>query len=197
MLSSTEVYANAGPSASFITTVKGGRFYFDQPRFDIEEIAHALGMQCRFTGHCRKFYSVAEHSLLVSLLMERLHLGDPFEGLMHDAQEAYFMDLASPWKAMIPEYKALEKKLERLMRINYGLYPVPSDGCKTADYIALAIEARQLMADKGSSFLYPPGILEEANRWKHLHLSGYEPEVARDHFLAAFGEMGSPRGYNR
>ena len=45
-------------------TLKGNKFDFDEPRnnkYDIEEIAHALSMKCRFNGHCHTFYSEADH----------------------------------------------------------------------------------------------------------------------------------------
>ena len=77
------------PSANFIATYSGNRFYFDDIMandVNIQEIAHALSHLCRFGGHVREFYSVAQHSVLVSLLAPPEHaLG----ALLHDATEAY------------------------------------------------------------------------------------------------------------
>lgn len=62
---------------------------------DIKDIAHALSLKCRFTGHCRTFYSVAEHSMRVAeLVRPELKLA----ALLHDAAEAYLPDFARPIK---------------------------------------------------------------------------------------------------
>ena len=68
----------------------------DPEDIDIRDIAHSLSQQCRFTGHTSEFYSVAEHSVLVS---EAVPARDAALGLMHDATEAYLADLAKPIKA--------------------------------------------------------------------------------------------------
>lgn len=132
----------------YIQTVKGRRFYMDAPSFDIEEIAHATAMQCRYTGHTREFYSVAEHCVIVSRLVEDLAVcrpGTPFEGLMHDAHEAYVSDIASPWKVLIPDYQKMEKGLESKLRVAYQLPEKISEGVKLADWLALFVEAGSLL----------------------------------------------------
>jgi uncharacterized protein len=147
----------------YIQTVKGKRFYMSRPEFDIEEIAHALSMQCRYTGHVRTFYSVAEHSVMVSQMCETLKecqfwgtdvLNGPAfrtpteaarEGFLHDAHEAYFSDLASPWKVLVPDYRGVEHRLESAMRAHFGLPAKISEGVKLADWFALFVEARELL----------------------------------------------------
>jgi len=55
-----------------IMLVSGRRFDFLNPRgsdFGIEDIAHGLAHICRYSGQCRAFYSVAEHSILGSGLI--------------------------------------------------------------------------------------------------------------------------------
>jgi len=62
----------------------------------IEDIAHALSMQCRFGGHLPYFYSVAQHSINCSFLVDTPCL--KLEVLMHDASEAYLLGIPSPIK---------------------------------------------------------------------------------------------------
>lgn len=197
MQQSSDLYAAKSFTDQFITTVKGEHFHIANPVFDAEEIAHALGNICRYSGHSLRFYSVAEHSVLVAMLCEQMGLADPFEGLLHDGHEAYLVDMPSPWKALLPEYRKIEGKLELALRAQYRLAPKPSDGCKTADWIALAIETRTLLPTKGADFLWPPGIREQANKLMDIKVNCFPPAVARDHFLATFAELAGPRGFQR
>ena len=106
---------------SCITTASGKFFDILRPEeyeFDIEEIATALSNLCRYTGHVNRFYSVAEHSVLVSRIVpERLQLA----GLLHDASEAYLGDVSSPLKRLLPEYKAIERNVQAAIAQRFGL----------------------------------------------------------------------------
>lgn len=146
----------------YIELFNGERFYIYRPHFDIDVIAHGLAKNCRYTGQCKRFFSVAEHSVLVAKLMEELGLGDPFEGLMHDGTEAYLSDLAAPWKALLPDYKKLEASIELPMRRYFRLPDTITPGCKRADWIALFIEANTLMPTKAKDWIAPDGIKEQA-----------------------------------
>jgi len=130
---------------------------------NINDIAHALGHQCRFSGHCDWFYSVGQHSYYVSVIIEQLG-GTPMDrlcGLLHDATEAYLVDLPSPIKWQLPEYKIAEDKAMEAICTHFNLPKNPfGEGftgertmaaqntwalVKQADLIALATEARDLM----------------------------------------------------
>lgn len=168
------------------------KFVLDKPTFDIEEIAWALSMQCRFTGHVRRFYSVAEHSLLVSNLIRYLSVGDPFEGLMHDAHEAYITDLASPWKAVLPDYKQVENRLEKHLREWSRLAAEKSAPCKHADRLALYIEAQHLMPDGAVDELTIGDEAFKSQAASLFHLfkpSCYAPERAREQFLFQYERL--------
>lgn len=141
---------------------RSGRFYLDNPTFDAESIGHALGMLCRFNGNTRVFYSVAEHSVLVSELMRKIVGGNPFEGLMHDGVEAYLSDIPTPFKRLLPDWQNFEAPLEAALRTWAGLPAKKSRECDYADKIALFIEGYHLIPEQGEDFIDPLGVREDA-----------------------------------
>ena len=103
----------------------------------IEDIAHALSNLCRFGGHTRQFYSVAEHSLLVANLVSHKH---KLAALLHDASEAYLVDIPSPIKYFIPKYREYEENLMLAIAEKFGFqFPLHTDVVK-ADKEALKQE---------------------------------------------------------
>lgn len=118
----------------------------DPNEVDIEDIAHALALQCRFTGHTNEFYSVAQHSVLVAN-----HCPSEYGiyGLLHDGSEAYLSDIARPIKkhpAFGPFYLAAEEKVQEAIYTHFGLDPINVPKCvKEADDVLLRTEARDLM----------------------------------------------------
>ncbi len=138
---------SADPHAHhWIQTFTGRQFYPLQPRgadIDIRDIAHALSLQCRFNGHCRVFYSVAEHSVRVS---QAVPPGDALWGLLHDAAEAYLSDLPRPVKSQMPLFSELEDQLLDVLLRHFGLaLPMPA-AVRAADEQLLMTEARDVMA---------------------------------------------------
>jgi hypothetical protein len=110
--------------------------------FTIEDIAHGLSNICRYSGQCRSFYSVAEHSILVS----ETAVGYEFEALLHDAAEAFLGDITRPLKQMLPEYKRIEAEVERAILDRFGVGLLPPQ-VKKADLRVLAAEQKQIMPD--------------------------------------------------
>ncbi len=136
--------------ADWILTSAGHQFFPLRPersRVDILDIAHALAHTCRFAGHTREFYSVAQHSVLVAEIVKQLG-GSPveeFAGLLHDAAEAYLLDLPTPVKRELPQYAIAEKLVRATIGSAFDLPAEDPPVVKTADGIALATEARDLM----------------------------------------------------
>jgi len=132
----------------FINTYTGNRFYPMNPSVDevhIIDIAHALSNIARFTGHTNEFYSVAQHSVLVSELCEPRHA---LWGLLHDGSEAYISDVASPVKRS-PEmafYKVAEKKVQDVICQRFDLPKDMPPDVHLADATAFITEARDLMS---------------------------------------------------
>ena len=109
--------------------------------FTVEDIAHGLAHQCRYAGQCRDFYSVAEHSLLVSEMVQ----DDPLAALLHDAAEAFLGDITRPLKQMLPDYRRIETEMQRAIFSRFGVDPRSNPAIKNADLAILAAEQKQMM----------------------------------------------------
>lgn len=143
---------------SWIVTATGHEFNLRYPRQDtivLADIAHSLAQINRFTGHARRPYSVAEHSLLVVDICERMFHVDVhglLAALMHDAHEVYAADLHTPDKLEVGEaWYQFEHRMEKAVRSAFGLHAASythRQAIKQADLIALATERTQLLPDK-------------------------------------------------
>jgi len=110
----------------------------------IEDIAHALSNLCRFGGHTPKFYSVAEHSIRVAHTVSYKYR---MAALLHDASEAYMVDIPSPIKYFIPKYQEYEQNLMAAIAEKFWFqYPLPSE-VANADKKLLEIEWGEMMTD--------------------------------------------------
>ncbi|TPM59363.1 hypothetical protein FJ959_08740 [Mesorhizobium sp. B2-2-4] len=88
----------------------------------IEDIAHSLSLQCRYAGHCNRFYSVAEHSVLIAnWIWWHGSAADALAGLLHDATEAYLVDMPRPVKRSMHEYRLHEAALWKVIAKRFGL----------------------------------------------------------------------------
>jgi hypothetical protein len=84
---------------------------------DIVDIAHGLSNQCRFAGHTKEFYSVAQHSIHVAELAPD---NWKLQALLHDASEAYLCDIPRPIKKRLPDYLKIEENLMRVIGEKFG-----------------------------------------------------------------------------
>lgn len=116
---------------TIFTTYFGTKIDLLDPRpeqININDIAWALSNLCRFVGHVKSFYSVAQHSILVSEMS-----GWSLEGLLHDATEAYLGDISSPLKSVLPEYKKIEANFHRVISQKFDLIPFVPNEVHAAD----------------------------------------------------------------
>lgn len=166
----------------WFTTYTGVAFYPLDPKPNeivIEDIAHALSNTCRFSGHTEKFYSVAQHSVLVSELVRPEY---KLQALLHDASEAYLTDIPRPLKPFINGYGAMEKYLQDMIYIKYGIVSskLPKD-VHTIDRNIVADEAAQL-------FLREPTWTADFDK-VGITITPWTPEEAESSFLAFFDEL--------
>lgn len=192
-----------GGGTSWIQTYTGVAFdplNPDPSKISLEDIAHALSNICRYTGHTCRFYSVAEHSVRVSWLTRRMKVLDlspeqmEREGLMHDAFEAYLMDLANPIKVQ-PEfafYRAAEKKGDLAVDARFGL----RRGIDPEVHKAVRLADLQMLSGERTILLGPSpgewGELPECPAWAVSDPGdfGWTPARAKLRFINAALELG-------
>lgn len=177
---------------SWIQTYTGKKFDPMNPTFDsinITDIAHALSMTCRFGGHCNRFYSVAEHCIHIT---ERLIKEYPdryvahFYAILHDASEAYIGDMPKPIKAVMPEFRNIEERIQEVVIDKYFDWNKPNwDDIELVEQMDVSIlhhEARDMMYDTDWVQSLPG-----SDGWVAL---GYlDPDVVFFKFLGLFEEV--------
>lgn len=160
----------------------------DPSQIVIIDIAQALGNQCRFGGHCRQFYSVAQHSSLLCDLVadDGAPPADQLWALLHDAAEAYLVDLPHPLKhhsKLGIQFRAVEDPLQALICQRFGLPAHPPPGLKVVDRALLATE---------KAFLVAPGAM-----WPELEgvvaadvaIDPWLPQRAAAEFLSRYDRL--------
>ena len=153
----------------WLQTFTGRQFWPLDPRAEdvyIMDIAHALSQLCRFGGQTRVFYSVAEHCVRVSLAC---HPTDALAGLLHDAAEAYIVDVPSPLKRSLIGYHEAEAAVHRAICERFNIDHGIPGSVHVADNQLLATEARDLMLRSPNQWSpMPPPILETIEPWSPL-----------------------------
>jgi hypothetical protein len=173
-----------GERGPWMALRSGGRYYPLEPRAeDIEptDIAHALGMLCRYGGHVDRFYSVAEHCVLMSLSVPQ---EDALAALLHDATEAYVVDVPRPIKRLMPEYEVIEARVWSVIAERFGIPATLPDSVHAADNNILFDETAALLptatwaAELGLS---PIGVT----------ITGWDPVTAESMYLMRLQELTS------
>lgn len=166
---------------SYMTLYSGKRFYpsrIGELEVDIEDIAHALSLLCRFAGHTSKHYSVAEHCVRVATHLRISGSSRPVQllGLLHDATEAYVVDLPSPIKHLpeMKSYRDLEDAIAERIGKRFGLSPLGHAQVKAADLYLLDYESEEFLGSEGRA--------------------GWKAEFAEARYLALFHVLTEAEG---
>lgn len=169
----------------WIQTHSGIQFWPLDPRapeIDIKDVAHSLSLQCRFGGHTNTFYSVAEHSVRVSRAVPPEHA---LWGLLHDAAEAYLVDLPRPIKRfseMGALYREIEEHLMTCVCIRFGLDLTEPPAVKVADVALLMTEKRDLMKME-------PKPWEDTSEPLPDRIEPWDWKIAKWEFLQRFTDL--------
>lgn len=187
----------------WMQTFSGRRFYpLDPKASDVEliDVAHGLAMTCRYGGQCNQFYSVAEHCVLVSEIVERHarnagHHPDEVRrlaqlALMHDSAEAYIGDMIRPLKhqAEMSEFRRAEVAIELCIAEAFGLHWTPEAHqiVKRIDDRILVDEITHLMA-RPEEYLETPLLRELSPLGAEFRCLG--PAEAQREFMARWMEL--------
>lgn len=175
---------------SWIQTASGKRFFPVDPRIedvDPRDIAHALSLNCRYTGHVKHHFSVAQHCLMV---MDLVSDAAKPHALLHDASEAYLSDVSRPVKRhpKMEGYREIEYVLQRLIYRRFGLSPEEPQEVARADREVLWVEANALLAP-----LHPDWVKSfktDDITLRRGRVPKWTPEKAEREWLKAFKKLG-------
>jgi hypothetical protein len=171
-------------AVSFIQTYTGRAFWPLKPAAEalsIIDIAHALSNQCRYSGHVKFFYSVAQHCCLLAAHVSKNH-GTPeqcLQILMHDAAEAYLVDIPRPVKQFMPQYRIWDKAINDTVRQWMGWADLPIlDFQDDLDSRVIVDERAALLG----------GSLDWGHRMRPVgvHITKWTPEMAEKQFLLQY-----------
>jgi uncharacterized protein len=170
----------------------------NRTNYCIEDIAHSLSLQCRWNGHSKSFYSVAQHSVYASDFVRIKGESKPtvdrdyrFAALMHDASEAYLCDVPRPIKGHLGNYKELEAKTELAIQNRFGIIVNPHvlDAVKLVDN-ELLVRERNALIVKAPNMIWGFETFDDSYIQTMLEdIECWSPEKAEIEFLDTFKEL--------
>ena len=173
----------------WMQTYTGRKFWPLDPReedIDPADIAHALSLICRFGGHARRFYSVAEHCVLLSYAVAPEHA---LWALLHDAAEAYVGDMVRPLKRSMPDYRDAEDAVLMSIALRFGL---PWDVKNPHRFPAEVADAdNRILRNERGALLTPTGHYWPTDDLEPLPIQivGWQPEFAEVCYLDRLLEL--------
>lgn len=186
-----------GMEDCWISLLSGAKFNYNKPEesdVTIDDLASATSNICRYAGHLPRFYSVAQHLVNASRIVEGIcgNRNDPavFAALMHDTAEAFTNDLPTPLKWAFPVFKKLEVSIETAMGKKFGFeYPYPAS-VKLADTIMLIAEKIYVKGDTTVWPAYESWTAESVEPYlQYIDLDSWQPRRAKREFLKRYWEL--------
>lgn len=180
----------SAPDGPWIQTFTGKMFPLYSPGvwdIDIEDIANALSMICRFGGHTSSFYSVAEHCINVANEVDPKYA---FDALMHDAAEAYIGDMVTPLKRGDEHIQQVELRIEAAIARRYQIALYDNDRdyeVKRADWAMCIYEAQHLLPRPDLLQYWTPNTNLAPNSKPTLWC--WKPQEAKKQFLRKFNAL--------
>lgn len=174
---------------AYIITSTGRKFNLLEPKLsdiDIRDIAHAQAMQCRWTGHCKHHYSIAQHAYYCSFIGPEK---EALERLLHDASESYIGDMNRPLKHYTEagdHYRKVEHPLQSLIYTAFGMSDVEPASVKAADEGMLYAELEQLLPSADFEFTNNPFGNSKAAK---ITIEEWTPAYAEKMFLQRFEQL--------
>lgn len=167
----------------WMETYTGAQFWPVDPRseeVDPVDIAHALSLLCRYAGHTDRFYSVAEHCVVLSHWVAPK---DALHALLHDATEAYVVDIPRPLKRSLPEYRDIEQGVWLAIAERFGVQPEIPQAVLDADTRILLTERAAFKSrshlEWGMEWMTPLPVTVE----------GWQPEEAERRYAERLAEL--------
>jgi hypothetical protein len=192
-----------GRVGTWMQTWTGEKCWPRSPRVSdirIEDVAIGLARECRYGKMTLRWYSVAEHSVIVSELVARIVrmnpmlAGDPTlemavakEGLFHDCDEAPLHDMPRPIKhdpgMQLDQYRALGVQYRNVVFERFGIKPT------NVTHSLIDVIDKRLVVDEVEQFMrYPAMYLERHGDVERIGIKirGLNPEDAAEAFLNRF-----------
>jgi 5'-deoxynucleotidase YfbR-like HD superfamily hydrolase len=168
---------------TMLTGIHSGRLVdpmnLSDDEIDIDTIAHSLAMQCRYGGHVKTHYSVAQHCVLLSKVVHPLLA---FAALMHDACEAFVSDLPRPIKSRLPDYYVIEEAVIASICRKFAIDPEDMKAVVPYDMAICLDEMAQLC-----KFTDPK--LATVTKKLNVHIDPMSIGDAKDAFLERFLQL--------
>lgn len=169
---------------------------------NLDDIAYALSQICRYNGHTKRFYSVAEHAVMVSKRLERKGFSPhtQLSGLHHDDAEAYLGDVVRPLKVLLGDlYTEMEDHMDEVIAKALELPKVSEISrhvIKEADDWAIFVEARHFLPSKGEGWtlksFYKDSDIPNRIVTPNYFKGGIKPSKAHLNFLKRHSELIDP-----
>jgi 5'-nucleotidase len=191
------------PERGWMQTASGRKFYPLEPSPDdveLVDVAHGLAFTCRYGGHTKRYYSVAEHCVLVSEVIERdaRASGMPpdfvraiaLEALLHDSAEAYVGDMVRPLKHQpeMIEFRNAEARIEDCVRAAFKI-----ESTEQSRKVIKIVDDR-ILVDEITALMPNPGMYLETDTLRGVepigvHVMGWSPEMAQRRFIERYREL--------